>query len=58
MSDHEDDAVMPLDSMGTGDPEAAHGRADDILLEVLDVLAPDVSAAWRRCRDRVGFWYS
>jgi hypothetical protein len=56
--DDQDDAVTELDSMQAGDPEAVHGRADDILLEVLDSLAPDVSAAWRRCRDRVGFWYA
>lgn len=41
------------------DPEADHGRADDLLLEVLEALgAQEVADAYRQADKDVGFWYA
>jgi hypothetical protein len=45
---------------GCGDKEIAHGRADDLLLEVLTELGfGQVSDAWETVQsDLGGFWYA
>ena len=40
------------------DAEISHSACDDILLEYLDVVAPEVSAKYREVREKVGFWYA
>ena len=49
-----DDAVKALDDIdGQGDPEGAHGEADEILLK--SVPAP-VAEAYKRLVDRARWW--
>ena len=59
-------AVDMLDRM-EGDPATARREADEILLDYLDATgedlrlaegAGDVAEAYRRARERVGFWYA
>ena len=58
-----EEAVAALDAIYPGedvayyaDNEAAHGDADDVLLQAVPA---DVRQAWERVRDRVGgFWYA
>lgn len=41
------------------DPEAAHGRADDVLLDFLRANGhAAVADAWQECHDKVQFWYA
>lgn len=50
-------AIAKLDAIDEHDPEEAHSKADDVLLDLLVYLAPpDVSAAYRRLVDRCGWW--
>lgn len=51
------EAVAALDAIDVGDdPEAAHSRADNILLTQVPA---EVAAAYKRAADRDdGFWYS
>lgn len=50
------EAVAALDAMPeNGDQEALHDAADGILLTL---VPPVVAEAYRRARDRVGFWYA
>ena len=49
------EAIEELDALD-GDQESAHGKADDILL---NLVPSEVAEAWCRARDRVGgFWYA
>lgn len=41
-----------------GDPEFEHGSRDDILLELLDALDPDLASAMREREIKVGYWYA
>jgi hypothetical protein len=49
------DAIEKLNEMTGQDPERDHSRADDLLLELVH---PDVKAAFLRARDRCEFWYA
>ena len=40
------------------DRESEHGERDRILLELLDVLAPEVATLVREREDKVGYWYA
>lgn len=54
------EAIAELDAMNAAtDAEIAHGRADSVLLAVLDANGlHEVAVAWERARNRVGFWYA
>jgi hypothetical protein len=47
------EAVFCLDTISADDPEAAHGRADDILLAAVPV---EVREAYKRVVDRCPWW--
>ena len=47
------EAVAALDAINSGDPEAAHGEADAILLAA---VPPEVAEAYRRLVDRCDWW--
>lgn len=50
------DAVQKLAELrDSGDPEAAHGEADRILLAV---VPSEVRIAYNEVRESVGFWYA
>ena len=48
-----DQAVKWLDGIPSDDPEAAHGKADDILLLA---VAPEVREAYQRVVARCDWW--
>lgn len=48
-----EEAVGILDSIPSGDPEGAHGEADNVLLAV---AGPDVRAAYQRLVRRCAWW--
>jgi hypothetical protein len=51
-------AVSALDELN-GDPEGDHAIADQVLIDYLESTGQsDVSNAFQRARDRVGFWYA
>lgn len=51
--------VELLQSLGAGDPEAAHVKADSYLLNALDELgAGDIADAFEACEERIGFMYA
>lgn len=51
--------IDELNGLGSGDNESDHADADSILLEALDLAGyQDIANAWRRTRDRIGFWYA
>lgn len=52
------DAADELDALDASDPEYAHGRADEILLSVVRVFAPQVADAYERADERIHFWYA
>lgn len=37
------------------DPCVGHREIEKAIMEYFDIVAPEISAAWRRCRDRCGF---
>jgi hypothetical protein len=42
-----------------GDPEAAHGQAEDVLLQLLKSLgAAEVAYKFEEVRNDIGFWYA
>ena len=50
------EAIAALDAIEPGDPEFAHGVADEIILKV---VSPAVAYAWEKARIRAGgFWYT
>lgn len=52
-------AIEALCEIHSGDPEAAHTRADAILCEYLRKNgAPSLAIAFETLRDRVGFYYA
>ena len=51
----EQEAIDILDGLTDGDQEQAHGVADDVLCAM---VSEDVAAAFKRARQRVGFWYA
>ena len=62
-----EDAVYELYNMPSdGDAECLHGRADEILCEVLKSLPSqspglgpkDVAGAFEEAKERCGFWYA
>ena len=50
-------AIAELRALKDLAPEAAHKRADDILIVLLRTLAPDVSYEYEVLRQKVGPWY-
>jgi len=49
--------VHALDAIDSGhDAETGHEDADLVLLDVLQIVEPDVYAAYLRFIDRTGFW--
>jgi len=50
--------IAGLDALESGDSEAAHGRAEDLLLAWVEIVNPEVAAAWRRAENRIEFWYA
>jgi hypothetical protein len=52
--------ILQFEAMEYGsDEEAAHGTADDLLIEFLrEIGYEDVADAYEAARDRVGFWYA
>jgi len=56
----EEEAVETLNELSMcGDPEATHGDADDVLLDLLTSLGyKGVVKAWTDCSQKVGFWYA
>ena len=54
-------AVARLNNLVSGDNEAAHADADDILCIVLRAAGPEYAAvadAYKAANDRIGFWYA
>lgn len=52
------EAVNALNNL-PGDPEIAHGQAEDIIMEFLASNGMgEVSDAFEKARDRIGFWYA
>jgi len=49
------DFVRELDSIDAGDPERAHGDADEVLLRACPA---DVRAAYQRLTERANWWAS
>ena len=49
----EQDVIKQLDETGSGDPEIAHGAADEL---VLSVVHPGVKEAYERLVKRCGWW--
>lgn len=50
-------AINKIQAISVADPEAAHARADDVLLELLTFLAPpDVATAYTNLMDRCAWW--
>ena len=45
--------VASLDALGTGDSEAAHSEADELLLEAVPT---EVAQAYQRVIDRQAWW--
>ena len=43
---------------GKADNELEHSTRDDLLIELLDVLAPEVATLVREREDKVGYWYA
>jgi hypothetical protein len=51
--------IQALRGLDQGDPESAHIRADDLLLDALLLAGmQDVVDTYNEVSDRVGFWYS
>jgi len=55
----EEQAIAELNDMGDGSEDEQHNRADMILIELLrDNGFKEVSEAWLKVRERLGFWYA
>jgi len=53
------EAVYQLRALRPGDSEAAHGQAEDILLQYLAAIgAKQLANEFEKARDRIGFWYA
>jgi hypothetical protein len=54
-----EEIIQALSGLAQDDPESAHFRADDLLLEALLLAGmQDVVDTYNEVGDRVGFWYS
>jgi len=54
-----EEIIQALSGLAQDDPESAHLRADDLLLEALLLAGmQDVVDTYNEVSDRVGFWYS
>ena len=52
-------AIVRLGDINTGDVEGEHINRDAILLDLLDVLAPEVAAIAREREEEIrGYWYA
>ena len=53
-------AIEELYALTARDPENAHSRADDILIELLLGIPEllEVAEAWQAAEKRIGFWYA
>ena len=50
--------IDALDGLEPGDTEWVHEEADSLIIEALDRAGyQDIANAWRRTRNRIGFWY-
>ena len=53
------EVIERLNALTKGDPEIAHGEADDLLIAFLRWSGhSNVADAWVAACDRVGFWYA
>lgn len=51
--------IDALDGLEPGDTEWVHEEADSLIIEALDRAGyQDIANAWRRARNRIGFWYA
>ncbi len=51
--------IDKLNGLEEGDTEWVHVEADSLIIEALDRAGyQDIANAWRRTRDRIGFWYA
>ena len=51
--------IDKLNGLEEGDTEWVHEEADSLIIETLDRAGYQAIAnAWRRTRDRIGFWYA
>lgn len=58
---NKEETIAALNALkeGPDDAEGLHVEADDILLSYLMANgAPEVAAAYREARERIGFWYA
>lgn len=56
---HEQEVVDSLDALKGGDPEADHGRAEDLVMEYLRAIGHGaIVDAFDRARIRCNFWYA
>jgi hypothetical protein len=54
-----EDVINRLNELDGYDIEESHWKADAFLLVFLNEIGyQDVTEAWERARDRVGFWYA
>ena len=51
-------AIKRLDDIDVGDPERAHGEADQVLLDVFTKIRPEVVTAYARVMGRASWWAS
>ena len=59
MSKSSELAVSNLNDLTNGDPEMAHGSAEDIVMEFLRVEGyRDVAEAFENAVERCNFWYA
>ena len=55
----EKETVKSLDGLTSGDPESAHGLADQCLIDFLRGAGfASIAEAYERAEKRVGFWYA
>lgn len=53
------ESVQALNNLSGGDPEFAHRQAEDIIMEFLASNGmSEVSDAFQKAKDRIGFWYA
>ena len=53
------EAIDALNALTDGDPEAAHSKADDVLVSFLFAEGhDDIARAYNEASERVGFWYA
>jgi hypothetical protein len=56
---NKEEIIQALSGLAQDDPESAHLRADDLLLEALLLAGmQDVADTYTEVSNRIGFWYS